>query len=90
MLQPRTLNRKEFTLDFSKEARLINKSLIKRINEIKPYNLPTIINSMMRYQMGMKAFYEMFALEVAKHFDHFHLKHKAQMVFTLALADIDP
>ena len=36
MLRPKILNRKEFDLDFSKEVKLLAKSMIKKLNALKP------------------------------------------------------
>jgi len=44
MLDPKIMNRKEFKLDLNLEVRLIAKSLIKKINNIKAeQHLPIII-----------------------------------------------
>jgi hypothetical protein len=42
------------------------------------------------HQVGIKGYYEMFAIEFVKHVDKFSFKHKARLLYQFALADIDP
>jgi hypothetical protein len=72
------------------EVRLIAKSLIKKLNNIKAeQHLMMIVPRLMYYQIGTKAYYEMLAIEFVKHVDKFSLKNKSRLLYWFALADID-
>jgi hypothetical protein len=91
MLDIKILNRNDFKLDLTKEVRLIAKSIIKKINQIKAEpHLQMIIPRFLYYQIGTKAYYEMMAIEFVKHLDEFSFKNKARLLQWFALADIDP
>ncbi len=53
-------------------------------------HLPVIIPRLLSHQVGIKGYYEMFAIEFVKHVDKFSFKHKARLLYQFALADIDP
>jgi hypothetical protein len=90
-LEPKTLNRSDFRIDLSKEVRLLAKEMMKRISFVRAQeHLPVMISRFLHYQIGTKAYYEMMAIEFAKHIDSFNFKTKARLLFNLALADIDP
>jgi hypothetical protein len=48
-----------------------------------------MVPRMLHYQIGIKAYYEMLAIEFVKHIDDFTFKNKARLLYWFALADID-
>ena len=89
-MDAKTLNRKEFKVDFYKEVRLIAKGIMKNVNNIGKNQLSIIVPRLLQYQVGNKSYYEMLAIEFAKHHEHFSFKTQTRMLYWLALADIDP
>ena len=90
MLDPKIMNRKEFKLDLNLEVRLIAKSMIKKINQLKAdQHLPIIVPKFLNHQLGIKGYYEMLAIEFVKHIDKFNFKNKSRLLYWFALADID-
>ena len=91
MLDIKIMNRKDFRLDLTKEVHLIAKSIVKKINQLKPEShLQMILPRFLYYQVGIKAYYEMFAIEFVKNIEKFNFKTKSRLLYFFALADIDP
>jgi hypothetical protein len=51
--------------------------------------LLTIIERFVKYQIGIKDYYELLAVEFAKNLDDINFKSKCEILYYLALADID-
>lgn len=86
----KTLNRKEFKVDFTKEVRLIAKAIVKNINSLGRGQVPVVVPRLIQYQVGNKAYYEMLAIEFTKHHEDYSFKQKTRLLYWFALADIDP
>lgn len=84
------LNRKDFKVNFTKEVRLIAKAIVKNINLLGKGQVPMVVPRLIQYQVGNKAYYEMLAIEFAKHHEDYSFKQKTRLLYWFALADIDP
>jgi hypothetical protein len=72
------------------EVRLLAKAMMKNLNQLDAaHHLPTLVPRLLYYQIGTKGYYEMLAIEFAKHLDRIKLKDKARLFYWFALADID-
>jgi len=49
-----------------------------------------VVPRLIQYQIGNRSYYEMMAIEFAKHHDKFNFKQKSRLLYWFALADIDP
>jgi hypothetical protein len=65
-------------------------SMIKKLSDIKPKSdLQYILPRFIHYQIGIKAYYELLAVTFVKHVDSIDFKNKCNIMYWLALADID-
>ena len=91
VLEPKTLYRNDLKLDLIKEVHLLAKEMMKQLSHVKAeHHLPVMVPRFLAYQVGIKAYYEMLAIEFVKHCDKFNLRDKARLMYGFALADIEP
>lgn len=65
--------------------------MMKQLSHVKAeHHLPVMVPRFLAYQVGIKAYYEMLAIEFVKHCDKFNLRDKARLMYGFALADIEP
>jgi hypothetical protein len=78
-------------IDAIKEVHIIAKSIMKDIGSMRPANkdLWFITERFIKYQVGNKDYYELLAIELAKHLDQIDFKSKCDTLHHLAQADID-
>ena len=90
VMTSKIMNRNDFKPDFTKEMRLIAKSMIKKVNQLKPNrDILNMVSKFYYYQIGNKIYYEILAVEFAKNIDLFNFKNKCKILYYFALADID-
>jgi hypothetical protein len=73
VLEPKIMRRNDVHMDFAVEVRAIARSMIKKLNQLRVErgDLQTLVPRLLYYQIGQKAYYEMLAIEYAKHVDKF-------------------
>ena len=81
---------REFKVDMNRIVAIICKSLIGKLNQIKPrIHLVEILKAMSSFRIGNQAYSEILSIELARNIDCFNFEQKCDMMMSLAKTDID-
>ena len=76
-------------IDFGQFVPIICKSLLSKLNEVRPSDVPILLDFMGLYGIGNPPFYEVLALEFVRNVDKFDFSTKCYILKKLAISDID-
>lgn len=89
-LDPERVEEREFKIDMNRIVAMICKSLIGKLNEIRPkVHLVEMMRAMRSYGIGNQAYNEILSIELARNIDKFSFEEKCDMMYSLAKTDID-
>ena len=89
-LDPAKVEERQFKIDMNRIVAIICKSLIGKLNELRPkVHLVEIMKAMRAYRIGNQAYNEILSIELARNIDKFSFEEKCDMMYSLAKTDID-